>query len=95
MAPRRMRHRTGNRSLTKKGALSLQIRDPHDRDRVAIVARLLFCVLVADPDEVLLGREGLSLLLDPISPSGMGQTMAFIIGGAGCLRSRLHNDIAH
>jgi hypothetical protein len=69
-----------NRSLTKR-ALSLQVRDPHDRDRVPIVVRLLFCVLVAGPDKVLLGRKSLSLLLDPKLPSVIWQTMAFIIGG--------------
>ena len=78
-----------NRSLTKR-ALSLQVRDPHDRDRVPIVVRLLFCVLVAGPDKVLLGRKGLSLLLDPELPSGIWQITAFIIGGAavfdpGCI----------
>src|SRR5437762_11226939 len=55
--------RTCNRSLTKKRTLSLQVRDPHDRDRVPIVVRLLFCLFVAGPHEVLRGRKGLSLLL--------------------------------
>jgi hypothetical protein len=68
-------------SLAKKRALSLQIRDPHDCDHVPIVVRLLLCVLVAGPDKVLLGRKGLSLLLDPKLPSGIWQIMAFIIGG--------------
>ena len=62
--------RTCNRSLTKKRALSFQVRDPHDRDRVPVVVRLLFCVLVAGPDKVLLGRKGLSPLLDPKLPLG-------------------------
>jgi hypothetical protein len=43
----------------------LRGRDPHDRDHVPIVVRLLFCVLVAGPDKALLGRKGLSVLLDP------------------------------
>src|SRR6202790_2874925 len=87
--------RTCNRSLTKKRALSLQVRDPHDRDRVPIVVRLLFCVLVAGPDKVLLGRKGLSLLLDPKFPLGDMADHGIHHRGAGCLRSRLHNDIAH
>src|SRR5437763_16355885 len=60
--------RTCNRSLTKKRALSLQVRDPHNCDHVPIIERLLFCVLVAGPDKVLLGCKGLSLLLKPHLP---------------------------
>ena len=82
--------RTCNRSLTKKRALSLQVRDPHDRDHFPVIIRLLFCVLVAGPGKVLLSRKGLSLLLDPKLPLGDMADLAFIIGGAsvfdpGCI----------
>src|ERR1700751_5169775 len=62
--------RTCNRSLTKKRTLSLQVGDPHYCDHVPVIVRLLFCVLVAGPDKVLLGRKGLSILLDPKLPLG-------------------------
>src|SRR6266702_8168988 len=52
-----------NRSLTKKRALRLQVRNPHNRDHISVIVRLLFCVLVAGPDIVLLRRKGFSLLL--------------------------------
>ena len=55
--------RTSNWSHTKKRALSLQVRDPHNCDHVPVIVRLLFCVLVAGPDKVLLGRKGLFILL--------------------------------
>src|SRR5712664_3351089 len=87
--------RTCNRSLTKKRALSLQVRDPHDRDHVPIVVRLLFCVLVAGPDEVLLGRKGLSFLLNPQLPFGDMADHGIHHRGTNCLRCRLHDDIAH
>jgi hypothetical protein len=72
--------RTCNRSLTKKRALSFQVRDPHDRDHVPVIIRLLFCVLVASPGKVLLGRKGLSLLLDPKRHSAGREQPARIIG---------------
>jgi hypothetical protein len=51
---------------------------------------LLFCVLVAGPDEILFGRERLPFLLDPKLPFGDMADLAFIIGGAavfdpGCM----------
>ncbi len=67
--------------IRKQGASSHQVRDPHNSDHVPVIVRLLFCILVAGPDKVLLGRKGLSLLLDPKLPSVIWQTMAFIIGG--------------
>src|SRR5712691_7814424 len=87
--------RTCNRSLTKKRALSLQVRYPHDRDHVPIVVRLLFCVLVAGPDEVLLRRKGLSFLLNPQLPFGDMADHGIHHRGTHCLRCRLHDDIAH
>ena len=71
---------TPNRSPTTQ-ALSFQVRDPHNCDRVPIIERLFFCVLVAGPDKTLFSRKGLSLLLKPKLPSVIWQTMAFIIGG--------------
>lgn len=53
-----------NRSLTKKRALSIQLRDPHDCDNVPHIGHLLFCLFVAGPHEVLFGRERLPFLLD-------------------------------
>ena len=44
--------RTSNWSLTKKRALTLQVRDPHNCDHVPVIVRLLFCFLVAGPDKV-------------------------------------------
>src|SRR5437899_1115006 len=87
--------RSYNRSLANKRALSLQVRDPHNRDHVSIVERLLFCVLVAGPDKVLLGRKGLSLLLDPKLPLGDMADHGIHHRGTHSLRSRLHDDIAH
>ena len=81
--------RSYNRFLAKKRALSLQVRDPHDRDRVPIVVRLLFCVLVAGPDKVLLGRKSLSLLLDPKLPFGDMADHGIHHRRTGSLRSRL------
>ena len=86
---------TCNWSLTRKRALSLEVRDPHDRDRVPIVVRLLFCVLVAGPDKILLGRKDFSLLLDPKLPLRDVADHGIHHRGAGRLRSRLHNDITH
>jgi hypothetical protein len=68
-------------SRTKKRALSLQVRDPHSSDHVPVIVRLLICTFVAGPNGILLGRKGLSFLLDPKLPSVIWQTMAFIIGG--------------
>ena len=65
-----MRHPHLQSVSYEETTLSLQVRDPHDRDRVPVIIRLLFCVLVAGPDKVLLGRKGLSLLLDPKLPLG-------------------------
>src|SRR6266478_43406 len=87
--------RTCNRSPTKKRALSLQVRDPHNCDHAPIIERLLFCVLVAGPDKVLLGRKGLSLLLEAKLALGDMADHGIHHRGTGCLRSRLHNDIAH
>src|SRR4051812_19103103 len=87
--------RTCNRSLTKKRALSLQVRDPHNCDHVPIIERLLLCVLVAGPDKVLLGRKGLSLLLEPKLALGDMADHGIHHRGTHSLRSRLHNDIAH
>ncbi len=42
-----------------------QVCDPHNRDHVPIVVCLLFRVLIAGPDEVLLGRKDRSFLVDP------------------------------
>src|SRR4051794_9763355 len=81
--------------LTKKRALSLQVRDPHNCDHVPIIERLLLCVLVAGPDKVLLGRKGLSLLLEPKLALGDMADHGIHHRGTHSLRSRLHNDIAH
>jgi hypothetical protein len=58
-----------------------QVGDSHNSDHVPIIVCLLFRVFIAGPDEILLGRKSLSLLVDPISPSVIWQTMAFGIGG--------------
>src|SRR5258708_6181996 len=49
---------------------SFQVCDAHDGDDAPVVKRLLFCVLVAGPDEILFGRERLPFLLDPKLPFG-------------------------
>ena len=54
--------------LFEKQTLSLQVCDPHNCDHVAIIERLLFCVLVARPDKVLLARKGLFILHKPKLP---------------------------
>src|ERR1700730_13372425 len=45
--------------------LGHQVRDPHDSNNAPVVERLLLCVLVAGPTEVLLCSEGLTFLIDP------------------------------
>jgi hypothetical protein len=45
--------------------LGHQIRDPHDSNDAPVVERLLLCVLVTGPAEILLCSERLTILLDP------------------------------
>ncbi len=87
--------RSCNRSFTNKRALSLQVRDPHDCGHVPHIGRLLFCVLVAGPDEVLFCRERLPFLIEEkLSLRDMADH-GVLHGGARGLRSGLHDDIAH
>src|SRR5215467_10914806 len=87
--------RSCNRSLAKKRALGLQVRDPHNRDYIPIVVRLLFCVLVAGPHEILFGHERLSILVKPHLAFGDMADHGILHRGTHSLRARLHNDIAH
>src|SRR6266852_6059154 len=57
------------------------------------IVRLLFCVLVAGPDKILLGRKSLSLLLDPKLPFGDMADHGIHHRGTHGLRSRLHDDV--
>ena len=44
--------------------LNHQIRDPHDSDDAPVIERLLLCVLIASPAEVLLRGKDLTFLID-------------------------------
>jgi hypothetical protein len=57
--------KTGWPSCDAGSMLGHQIRDPHDSNNAPVVERLLLCVLVAGPTEVLLRSEGLTFLIDP------------------------------
>jgi hypothetical protein len=46
-------------------ASGLQVRDPHNGDYGPIIDHVLFCPLVAGPDEILLGRNRLAVLHHP------------------------------
>src|SRR6516225_5713950 len=76
--------------LRRKEPLGREVRDPHDRGHVPIVIRLLFCVLVAGPDKVLLGRKGLSLLFNPKLSFGDMADHGILHRGTHGLGSRLH-----
>src|SRR5206468_9599109 len=87
--------RSYNRFLAKKRALSLQVRDPHNRDHVPIIERLLLRVLVAGPDKILLAGKGLFVLLKPKLSFGDMADHGIHHRGPHGLRSRLHDDVAH
>jgi hypothetical protein len=70
-------------------ALGLQVRDPHDRDHVPIVVRLLFCVLVAGPNKVFLAVKVFPSCSIRSSPRGWGRSWHSSLGPAvfdsGCI----------
>src|SRR5262245_15852807 len=79
----------------KKRASSLQVRDPHNSNDLPVVEGLLLGLLVAGPDKIFLGSEGLSFLLNPKLSLGDMTDHGVHHGRTHCLRSRLHDDIAH
>ena len=73
--------------------LGHQIRDPHDGNDASVIIRLLLCVLVAGPAEILLRCEDFTFLIDPhlafknqsLSQRSMMDGMGEMMWGAGLL----------
>src|SRR5437016_12601765 len=79
----------------RERASSHQVCDPHNRDHVTVIERLLFCVLRASPDMVLFRRKGLAMLHET-KPSFSDVTNHGILHRViGSLRPRLHNAVAN
>src|SRR6266446_7010556 len=92
----RLRPAIGLFLIRKKRGSSLQVGDPHDCDHASIIDHMLFCVLVASPDEVLFGRYGLAILDDPkFSFGDMTDHRVHHRAIFSSLRSRLNDDVTH
>src|SRR5262249_9529265 len=90
------RWRRGHDDSSRKIRTSpFQVSNPHNRDSITLVIRLLFRLFVAGPDVILLGRPALTVLLDPHLPFEDVADHGVHHRWSGGLRSRLHDDVAH